>query len=214
MREKMPEEVAIDTRVKRLVDKIYKEAKAEVEKIKQQTKQELEAFEKETARLVEETKKQEIEKEQYRINLQKRRIQANKEQEARTILLKTQEQLIDQVLDEVIKAMKDFRKLPTYKRFLEQRLKKLSKMIHEPKVRLLVDKRDKEMIEKIVKKLEKETEQIFILEPTLETLGGFVLTDLKERIRIEATIEYIFKVRQEAIRSQINQLLFGDAGIK
>ncbi|MHA1777974.1 MAG: V-type ATP synthase subunit E [Candidatus Heimdallarchaeaceae archaeon] len=214
MREKMPEEVAIDTRVKRLVDKIYKEAKAEVEKIKQQTKQELEAFEKETARLVEETKKQEIEKEQYRINLQKRRIEANKEQEARTILLKTQEQLIDQVLDEVIKAMKDFRKLPTYKRFLEQRLKKLSKMIHEPKVRLLVDKRDKEMIEKIVKKLEKETEQIFILEPTLETLGGFVLTDLKERIRIEATIEYIFKVRQEAIRSQINQLLFGDAGIK
>ena len=210
----MPEEVAIDTRVRRLLDKIYKEAKAEVEKIKQQTKQELEAFEKETARLVEETKKQEIEKEQYRINLQKRRIQANKEQEARTILLKTQEQLIDQVLDEVIKAMKDFRKLPTYKRFLEQRLKKLSKMIHEPKVRLLVDKRDKEMIEKIVKKLEKETEQIFILEPTLETLGGFVLTDLKERIRIEATIEYIFKVRQEAIRSQINQLLFGDAGIK
>lgn len=212
MKEEVPSDIAIENRLNKLIETIYAEAKQKVEEIKSQTKEELDEYEQETARIVEETKKKEIEKESYRVELQKKRLKAQKEQEAKSIMLEVKERLIDQVMDEVLKAMQKFREMADYEKYLEARIGKLINMIHEPEIRILIDQRDSEIVKKVAKKLARKVPHKLLIEEKIETLGGFIITDNNERIRIDATIEYLFKAREEIIRSKINQLLFEEGG--
>ncbi len=210
MKEKKAEKQIEDAdNLTRLLDKIHTEAKKEAKNIKRKAKLELEKFEKETNRLVEQVKEREIGKEIGRFDFIRKRTESEYQQKARRILIQARENLIDEVFEQVEKEFANFRSKSAYKKYLKNRLESTVQNIRNKDMKLLIDKKDEKIIQEIVKEISKTKEMnIIIGAPRIQTIGGFILTDIDERIKIDHTIENMLLVSRDSIRTKINEQLF------
>ena len=206
---KKPNEEDTDN-LTRLINKILQEATKEVKKIRKEAKLQLEILEKETQKLVNETKNKELEKEVSRFEFIKKRFESEYQQRAKRILIQSKEASIDEVFEKIEKEMSSFRTDASYKEYIKNRLNSSIINIKDKNMKILIDKKDKKLVEEILTEIKKRRETNFIIETSgLKTSGGFVLTDKEERIRIDHTIENLLEASRETIRSKINDLLFG-----
>ena len=192
-----------------MLDKLQKEANNEIKKIQKETKSGLEEIEKETQKLVEEIKKKELDKEISRIEFLKKRTETEHQQEARKIIIQTREKLIDEVFEIVEQEVSLIRKNKKYEKYLEITLIKAVRNMREKQIKILIDKKDEAFFSKIVKTMSKKDGIDCIINTTsLKTQGGFILTDSRERVRINHTIENLLESSREKIRTRINDLIF------
>lgn len=192
-----------------LLNKIKMESKKEVNKIKRDTKKKLEEIETETEQLVKKIQKQELDKEVGRLEFIRKRTETEFQQQARRIEIQAKEKLIDDVFEEVEKEFNNFREHKKYKKYLEKTLRTTAKNMGITKMKILADKRDTVILKEIVAKISEKDEMQFIIESSkIETSGGFILTDIEERVRIDHTIENMLQTSREEIRTKINELLF------
>ena len=125
------------------------------------------------------------------------------------MIIQTREGLIDKVFEEVEKKISLLRKNPIYPEYLEKRLLKSINDMREKHIKVIIDKRDESIFKKIISNASKKIDIECIIEISpVKTLGGFILTDSKERVRINYTIENLLEVSRENIRTKINELLF------
>ena len=76
-------------------------------------------------------------------------------------------------------------------------------------MKILIDKKDEKLIQEIVKEFNKTREtNVIIGTPRIQTSGGFILTDIDERIRIDYTMENTLLASKDTIRTKINEQLF------
>ncbi len=193
----------------RLLQKIQEEADSELKRIQRNTKAKLENIENETQKLVEEIKKREVAKETSRIDFLKKRTETEYQQEARKIIIQTKEMLIDEVFDQVEIEFGSFRKNKEYSNYLERTLIRSIKNMRVKEVKILIDKKDEPIITKIMEGLsKKEGIKCTLNKTSLETSGGFILMDSRERVKIDHTLENLLEASKERIRTKINELLF------
>ena len=200
--EKYPESLT------RLEERIIQEAEEKVRKIKEETKLKLEEFNKETKEEIEKIKKTELEKEKSRLVYIANRVKAESEQKARKILIQTKEGLIDKVYSSVEEHLSDFRERKDYSDFIRKKLLSTIGKIKDKKLKLIIDKKDVKVIKEITKNLENSKTEFEIRSEELKSAGGFILTDMEERIRMDFTIEHLLSENKEKIRSKIKELLF------
>ena len=196
--------------LERLLKKIEDETAKEVSKIRLETKKKLEEISKETQKMAEDIKLKELAKEKSRIDFLKKRTETEYEQEARKIEIQTREKLIDDVYDKLEIMISDFRKNKNYEKYLRKTLSRNIKNMREDQVKILIDKRDVAIFKKIVSEIaKKEGVKCEIEDSYLDTEGGFILTDIRERVRINQTLENLLEASRDKIRTKINELLFG-----
>lgn len=195
--------------LKKLLEEIKKETAKEVKTIQNETKKRLEEISNETQSMVEDIKKRELEKEESRIEFLRKRTKTEYEQDARKIEIQTRENLIDDVFERLEIIIKDFRKNKDYEDYLRKTLTRNVKNMREKKVRVIIDKRDETIFKKIVNDISKsEKIECEIDSSYLKTEGGFILTDLRERVKISQTLENLLDASRDKIRTKINELLF------
>ncbi len=193
----------------RLIKKIQSEAKNEVRKTHKKTKSKLETFENETAKLIYETKEKEIGKEVSRIEFIKKRTESEYEQQARRILIQSRENLIDEVFEKIERELSNFRSKPEFREYITTKLESAVNSIKNKQMKIIIDEQDMKLIKVIVNDLNRKKGLSLIIEtPGIKTLGGFILTDKEERIKIDHTINNLLEARRELIRTKINELLF------
>lgn len=192
-----------------LLKKIQDESDKEIENIQNKTKLKLEEIEKETQKLVEEVKEKELAKETSRIDFLKKRTETEYQQEARKIKIEAKEMLIDEVYDIIETEFSDFRKTKEYEKFLKKTLLRGTKNMRLEEVKIFIDEKDNKIFSKIIDNLSKnEGINCTLDKSSLKTIGGFILTDVRERVRIDYTLENLLDVSKERIRTKINELLF------
>ncbi len=193
----------------RLIKKIQSEAKNEVRKTHKKTKSKLETFENETAKLIYETKEKEISKEVSRIEFIKKRTESEYEQQARRILIQSRENLIDEVFEKIERELSNFRSKPEFREYITTKLESAVNSIKNKQMKIIIDEQDMKLTKVIVNDLNRKKGLSLIIEtPGIKTLGGFILTDKEERIKIDHTINNLLEARRELIRTKINELLF------
>ncbi|MBY9001538.1 MAG: V-type ATP synthase subunit E, partial [Candidatus Heimdallarchaeota archaeon] len=188
-----------------LLKKIISEAENEAEKIREDTRKNLEIFEKETKNLVINLKKKELDKEIPHLEFIRKRTEVEYQQKARKTRIQAQEKLIDAVFEKVEKELMNFRINPEYKIYLKSRLESTQRAFKTKDMKIIIDQRDENLINKTVANLQKEKDLSFIVQVSeLITSGGFILTDFDERVRIDYTIEYLLEESKDVIRTKIN----------
>ncbi len=193
----------------RLLSKIEKEAEKEARMIQLDTKKKLEEIEKETRKLAEEIKKEELSKETSRLDFIRKRTETEYQQNAKKIMVQARENLIDQVFEQVEKEILNFRENKRYLAYLEHLITSTIRNISTEKMKIIGDKKDKEVLNKITSSVSQKKGIQFKIDTTsIKTLGGCIITDEDERIKIDYTIENTLKVSKEKIRSKINEILF------
>ena len=198
-----------DNALSRMIAKINKEAEKQAELIRRETKKKLEEMEKETRKLVEEIKEEELSKETSRIDFIRKRTETEYQQNAKKITVQARENLIDQVFEQVEKEILKFRENKKYSEYLENLLNSTIKNISTEKMKIIGDKKDKEILNKITSAVTQKRGINFKIDTSsVQTLGGFIITDEDERIKIDYTIENTLKISNEKIRSKINEILF------
>lgn len=198
-----------DNAFSRMIVKINKEAEKQAELIRRETKKKLEDIEKETRKLVEDIKEEELSKETSRIDFIRKRTETKYQQNAKKITVQAKENLIDQVFEQVEKETLRFRENKRYSKYLENLLNSTVRNISTEKMKIIGDKKDKDILNKITSTITQKRGIKFKIDTSsVKTLGGFIITDEDERIKIDYTIENTLKVSKEKIRSKINEILF------
>ncbi len=198
-----------DNAFSRMIVKINKEAEKQAELIRRETKKKLEDIEKETRKLVEDIKEEELSKETSRIDFIRKRTETKYQQNAKKITVQAKENLIDQVFEQVEKETLRFRENKRYSKYLENLLNSTVRNISTEKMKIIGDKKDKEILNKITSAVTQKRGINFKIDTSsVQTLGGFIITDEDERIKIDYTIENTLKASNEKIRSKINEILF------
>lgn len=207
--EELPEEDTESSPLKRLIIKIKNAAEEEAKILNREAKQKLEEIEKGTKKQVDEVKKQELEKETSRLDFIKKRTETEFEQKAKKIVIQAREGMIDQVFEHVKKEMLLLRDNKGYSKYLENLLIYTIRNITAQSMKIIADKKDKEILNKITSNIaQKEKVNFKVDVSTLKTQGGFILTDDYGRIRIDYTIENTLKSSRDKIRTKINEILF------
>ena len=207
--EELPEEDTETSPLTRLIIKIKNAAEEEAKIINREAKQKLEEIEKGTKKQVDEVKKQELDKESSRLDFIRRRTETEFEQKAKKIIIQARESIIDQVFEQVKKEMLVLRKNKGYSKYLENLLIHTIRNITAQSMKIIADKKDKEILNKITSNIaQKEKVNFKVDVSTLKTQGGFILTDDYGRIRIDYTIENTLKSSRDKIRTKINEILF------
>jgi len=206
---KIEKEIEDMDNLTRLLKKIHAEAQKEARKIKKKAKLELEKFEKETNLLVEQVKEKEIEKEVGRFDFIRKRTESEYQQKARRILIQARESLIDEVFEQIEKELANFRSNSAYTKYIRSKLESTVHNIKNNDMKILIDKKDEKIIQEIVKEFNKTRKtNVIIGTPRIQTSGGFILTDIDERIKIDYTLENTLQVSRDTIRTKINEQLF------
>ena len=206
---KIEKEIENMDNLTRLLKKIHAEAQKEARKIKKKAKLELEKFEKETNLLVEQVKEKEIEKEVGRFDFIRKRTESEYQQKARRILIQARESLIDEVFEQIEKELANFRSNSAYTKYIRSKLESTVHNIKNNDMKILIDKKDEKIIQEIVKEFNKTRKtNVIIGTPRIQTSGGFILTDIDERIKIDYTLENTLQVSRDTIRTKINEQLF------
>ena len=207
--EKLPEKDTENSSLTRLIIKIKNAAEEEAKIINREAKQKLEVIEKGTKKLVDEVKKQELDKETSRLEFIKKRTETEFEQKAKRIIIQAREGMIDQVFENVKKEMLALRDNKGYSKYLENLLIYTIRNITAQSMKIIADKKDKEILNKITSNIAKKEKVNFKVDvSSLKTQGGFILTDDYGRIRIDYTIENTLKASRDKIRTKINEILF------
>ncbi|MCE7749383.1 MAG: hypothetical protein GPJ51_13415 [Candidatus Heimdallarchaeota archaeon] len=207
--EELPEEDTESSPLTRLIIKIKNAAEEEAKILNREAKQKLEEIEKGTKKQVDEVKKQELEKETSRLDFIKKRTETEFEQKAKKIVIQAREGMIDQVFEHVKKEMLLLRDNKGYSKYLENLLIYTIRNITAQSMKIIADKKDKEILNKITSNIaQKEKVNFKVDVSTLKTQGGFILTDDYGRIRIDYTIENTLKSSRDKIRTKINEILF------
>jgi len=205
----LPEKDTENSSLTRLITKIKKAAEEEAKIINRDAKQKLEEIEKGTKKLVDEVKKQELDKETSRLEFIKKRTETEFEQKAKKIIIQARESIIDQVFEQVKKKMLVLRDNKGYSKYLETLLIYTIRNITAQRMKIIADKRDKEILNEITSNIaQKENINFKVDVSSLKTQGGFVLTDDHGRVRIDYTIENTLKASRDKIRTKINEILF------
>ena len=209
MHEKILDDEKTEEHLSRLVEKITKEAEAKADEIRLEAKKDLEKFEKETANLEEKIQQNILDKETSRINHIMKRTESEYSQKARKIIIETKERLIDEVFEKIEKSLQNFNQKSEYREYIYNGLRAAKDLINTDKVKILINDDDEKIISDVATEIKKKHEIEFIIEkPGLDIIGGFILTDIEERVRINYSIEYLLKVRRETIRTKISEILF------
>ncbi len=207
--EELPEKDTEGSPLTRLIIKIKNAAEEEAKIINREAKQKLEEIEKGTKKLVDEVKKQELEKEKSRLDFIRKRTETEFEQKAKRIIIQARESIIDQVFEQVKKEMLVLRDNKGYSKYLENLLIDTIRNITAQRMKIIADKKDKEILNKITLNIAKKEKVNFKVDvSSLKTQGGFILTDDYGRIRIDYTIENTLKASRDKIRTKINEILF------
>lgn len=207
--EKLPEKDTESSSLTRLIIKIKNAAEEEAKIINREAKQKLAEIEKGTKKLVDEVKKQELDKETSRLEFIKKRTETEFEQKAKRITIQAREGMIDQVFENVKKEMLALRDNKGYSKYLENLLIYTIRNITAQSMKIIADKKDKEILNKITSNIaQKEKVNFKVDVSSLKTQGGFILTDDYGRIRIDYTIENTLKASRDKIRTKINEILF------
>ena len=207
--EELPEKDTEGSPLTRLIIKIKNAAEEEAKIINREAKQKLEEIEKGTKKLVDEVKKQELEKEKSRLDFIRKRTETEFEQKAKRIIIQARESIIDQVFENVKKEMLVLRDNKGYSKYLENLLIYTIRNITAQRMKIIADKKDKEILNKITSNIAKKEKVNFKVDvSSLKTQGGFILTDDYGRIRIDYTIENTLKASRDKIRTKINEILF------
>jgi len=207
--EELPEKDTEGSPLTRLIIKIKNAAEEEAKIINREAKQKLEEIEKGTKKLVDEVKKQELEKEKSRLDFIRKRTETEFEQKAKRIIIQARESIIDQVFEQVKKEMLVLRDNKGYSKYLENLLIYTIRNITAQRMKIIADKKDKEILNKITSNIAKKEKVNFKVDvSSLKTQGGFILTDDYGRIRIDYTIENTLKASKDKIRTKINEILF------
>ncbi len=207
--EELPEKDTESSSLTRLITKIKNAAEEEAIIINREAKQKLEEIEKGTKKLVDEVKKQELDKETSRIDFIRKRTETEFEQKAKKIIIQARESMIDQVFEQVKKKMLVLRDNKGYSKYLENLLIYTIRNITAQGMNIIADKKDKEILNKITSNIaQKEKINFKVDVSSLKTQGGFILTDDYGRIRIDYTIENTLKSSRDKIRTKINEILF------
>jgi len=139
----------------------------------------------------------------------KKRTETEFEQKAKKIVIQARESMIDQVFEHVKKEMIVLRDNKGYSKYLENLLIYTIRNITVQRMKIIADKRDKEILNKITSNIaQKEKINFKVDVSSLKTQGGFILTDDYGRIRIDYTIENTLKSSRDKIRTKINEILF------
>ena len=207
--EELPEKDTESSSLTRLITKIKNAAEEEAIIINREAKQKLEEIEKGTKKLVDEVKKQELDKETSRLEFIKKRTETEFEQKAKKIIIQARESMIDQVFEQVKKKMLVLRDNKGYSKYLENLLIYTIRNITAQGMNIIADKKDKEILNKITSNIaQKEKINFKVDVSSFKTQGGFILTDDYGRIRIDYTIENTLKSSRDKIRTKINEILF------
>ena len=207
--EELPEKDTEGSPLTRLIIKIKNAAEEEAKIINREAKQKLAEIEKGTKKLVDEVKKQELDKETSRLEFIKKRTETEFEQKAKRITIQAREGMIDQVFENVKKEMLALRDNKGYSKYLENLLIYTIRNITAQSMKIIADKKDKEILNKITSNIaQKEKVNFKVDVSSLKTQGGFILTDDYGRIRIDYTIENTLKASRDKIRTKINEILF------
>lgn len=207
--EELPEKDTESSSLTRLITKIKNAAEEEAIIINREAKQKLEEIEKGTKKLVDEVKKQELDKETSRIDFIRKRTETEFEQKAKKIIIQARESMIDQVFEQVKKKMLVLRDNKGYSKYLENLLIYTIRNITAQGMNIIADKKDKEILNKITSNIaQKEKINFKVDVSSFKTQGGFILTDDYGRIRIDYTIENTLKSSRDKIRTKINEILF------
>lgn len=207
--EELPEEDTETSPLTRLIIRIKNAAEEEAKIINREAKQKLEEIEKGTKKQVDEVKKQELDKETSRLDFIKKRTETEFEQKAKKIVIQAREGMIDQVFENVKKEMLLLRDNKGYSKYLENLLIYTIRNITAQSMKIIADKKDKEILNKITSNIaQKEKVNFKVDVSSLKTQGGFILTDDYGRIRIDYTIENTLKSSRDKIRTKINEFLF------
>lgn len=207
--EELPEKDTESSSLTRLIIKIKNAAEEEAKIINREAKQKLGEMEKGTKKLVDEVKKQELDKETSRLEFIKKRTETEFEQKAKKIIIQARESIIDQVFEHVKKEMLVLRDNKGYSKYLENLLIYTIRNITAQRMKIIADKKDKEILNKITSNIaQKEKINFKVDVSSLKTQGGFILTDDYGRIRIDYTIENTLKASRDKIRTKINEILF------
>lgn len=119
--------------------------------------------------------------------------------ESKRIIAEAKEDAIRDVLEDFFGSLKDVRKSPEYKRFLQKAVAEAAKELGG-KVRIRILKGERALLPAIKDAAVSED---------LESLGGAIVETADERIRIDLTLETLFESRRDGIRKSIYDKLFG-----
>ncbi len=144
------------------------------------------------------------------------RIRAEAESEATAILysarlkaknevIRAKEKIVEKALQQAEKELESLRSRPDYPQILENLIGEGLTRV-SGKVIVHVDPSDQKLAEDILRRKGLD----FALHTDLRTIGGAVIADDEERVRIINTVEERLNRAREKLRMQVSGLLFGE----
>ncbi|RLE82912.1 MAG: hypothetical protein DRJ51_00220 [Thermoprotei archaeon] len=129
--------------------------------------------------------------------------------EARKKLLEVREKIIEETLNEALKRLENLPRDEKYERILEVLLVEGMEEIGGKEFRVYVNAKDKEIMEKVAKKVSKERGiKIEVAEEAARTVGGVIVENPEGNIRYYNTFETRLKKMRERIVKDVYKILF------
>ncbi|BDC36415.1 MAG: hypothetical protein EF806_06405 [Candidatus Methanoliparum thermophilum] len=186
----------IETRTKEEIGKIMEDAEKKIAEIRRKKEEDAE---KEKNKILDRGKNL-AEREKQRI-LADARIKAKKE------FLEEKERIIQEVIDKAIDKLREIVKSKEYEKKLLDLIKSSVDIIDEKKVDILVNKRDKETLEKHADRLNKILGNInYIIGKPIDCIGGVIVRS--ENVEVDNTLETRLERSMERLRADIAKMLF------
>jgi V/A-type H+-transporting ATPase subunit E len=186
----------IDAKTKEQVERIIKDAEKKIEEINKTKK---EAAERDKQKILEKGKSL-ADRERQRI-LADARIKAKKE------FLEEKERIINEIIDKATDKLRQIVESKEYEKKLFDLLKKSVDIIDENNIEILVNKRDKEILEKHKDKLNKVLGDIkYTIGRPIDCIGGVIVRS--ENSEVNNTLEARLERSMERLRTDIAKMLF------
>jgi len=187
----------IEARTKEEIEKIMEDAEKKIAEIKRKKEEDAE---KEKNKILDQGKNI-SERVKQRI-LADARIKAKKE------FLEEKERIIQEVIDKAIDKLREIVNSKEYEKKLLDLIKASVDIIDEKKVNILVNKRDKEILEKHTDRLNKilGSNINYTIGKPIDCIGGVIVTS--ENVEVDNTLETRLERSMERLRADIAKMLF------
>jgi len=199
------------TVISKISEEIIAEAQAEARKRIEEAKKEAE----EIVSRVKVEAEAEAEKIKAKVMEEVRLLEARKLSEARRQsslkILEEKNRLIEEAFNGALNQLKKIVETEEYIQSLSKLIEAIAPQLGESNIKIALNRRDLKHKDNIVKRLSlPENVKIVFDSHPLDSVGGFVLSTLDERIRINETLEERLKAAKRAMKKDISKILFGE----
>ncbi|ASJ15935.1 V-type ATP synthase subunit E [Thermococcus chitonophagus] len=192
-----------------IIQEINREAEQKIKYILEEAQKEAEKIKEEARRKAEARAEWMLRKAKTQAELEKQRIIANARLEVRRKKLAVQEELIQEVIEEVKKRLKELSQ-EEYFETIKVLLKSAIQELGEKKVRVYSNEATLSLIASRIDELRAELGDVSIeIGEAIDTIGGVVVENEAGDIKIDNTFEARMERMESEIRSRIAKVLFG-----